>query len=129
MPIVSDTHKFIYIHIPKTGGTTVSFPLRKYRSPKYNHLLEHCDNCDIQNAIGKDEWNNYYKWCTIRNPYALMVSLFEHKKKSIYYFKDYTFVKFIEAIEENNGLPSAKGTITDRWIVHGQTYFTHKDDE
>ena len=65
-------HKCIFIHLPRTGGTTIHnalgggpknhFPWHKFKSdPEYNGV-----------------WDSYLKFATVRNPFDWLVSLYNH---------------------------------------------------
>ena len=65
-------HKCIFIHLPRTGGTTIHnalgggpknhFPWHKFKSdPEYNEV-----------------WDSYLKFATVRNPFDWLVSLYNH---------------------------------------------------
>ena len=65
-------HKCIFIHLPRTGGTTIHnalgggpknhFPWHKFKSdPEYNEV-----------------WDSYLKFATVRNPFDWLISLYNH---------------------------------------------------
>ena len=67
-------HKCIFIHSPRTGGTTIHnalgggpkdhFPWNKFKfDPKYNY---------------NEFWDSYLKFATVRNPFDWLVSLYNH---------------------------------------------------
>ncbi len=89
---ISHTHKFVFLANPRTGSTTVrrvldpfsdiaSVHITKCTSafPFYHHIsakeLEHifCEK-------GWD-WDGYFKFCVVRNPYDRVVSLYHHHIK------------------------------------------------
>ncbi|MEM7195142.1 MAG: sulfotransferase family 2 domain-containing protein [Pseudomonadota bacterium] len=83
--MISHAHKFIFIHIPKTGGTSVEEALLdescectkdlwdpRIKTTPLNHLtlnemIEH-DFVDVKTAA------SYFKFCFVRNPWARAVS-------------------------------------------------------
>ena len=71
--MINHKHKFIFVHIPKTGGTSIENFFggcnKKHRSlsKMYNHLL-----FDIK---------DYFKFTFVRNPYDRIVSLFFYMVK------------------------------------------------
>jgi len=88
--IVSDTHKFVFIHIPKTAGISVRKTLEPYatvpifkravphlvKRPKQKNplLFQHATAKNINRLVLKDRWNGYFTFCFIRNPWDWMVS-------------------------------------------------------
>jgi len=94
--MISHKHNFIFIHIPKTGGTSVNHSLNKYcevppeilpgvRNPmaldmykKHVKLVDICKHMDI---------TSFFKFCVIRNPWDRILSLYfwktQHGKRVI----------------------------------------------
>lgn len=75
--VISHKYKFIFIHVPKTGGS--SFMTR------FSNNWKHLDKSDLvlgghvpYTEIKKDypeEWRSYYKVAFVRNPWDRAVSL------------------------------------------------------
>lgn len=101
--LVSHRKKFVYIKTVKTAGTSVESYFEKYCMPKgeweFTHSREqyvsdtgvigyrgpqakskewfnHMRALEIQNRLGKQVWDEYFKFCVIRNPFDKLVSLF-----------------------------------------------------
>ena len=87
---ISHKHKFVMISVPKTGSTT----LRKFldplsdlmsngsnKSPYYDHTTA---NLLQTHFISKEwNWNNYFKFGFVRNPWDWMVSHWFYRAKFI----------------------------------------------
>lgn len=88
--IISDSKKFAFIHVPKTGGSTISFALHRY-SRNYKGPIEntkwgwqiplhigpmHDPFSSAKKSIPKD----YYTFAFVRNPFAVLVSGFKRKR-------------------------------------------------
>jgi Sulfotransferase family len=90
--IISHKHKFIFVHVPKTGGTSITFSLINHLGPKdvvmgclppfeklsweskkNGGLHKHSKAFEINNSMGKS-FDDYYSFAFIRNPYDLIVS-------------------------------------------------------
>jgi len=89
--IVSHSKKFIYFHIPKTGGSSISWNLIDYISSPYNNIdqieqkpgwqrLTHFDQKQhssySENILFCESHNDYFKFAFIRNPWDLTLSWF-----------------------------------------------------
>jgi len=103
--LVSHTWKFIYTKTIKTGGTSVEvyfepycFPPGEYHftgsRPQYesetgivgfrgikrendgNYWYNHAPAAEIKAKLGDAVWNNYFKFCCIRDPFDKLVSAF-----------------------------------------------------
>ena len=66
---------FIFIHINKTGGTSIiniiGKPFRKHLTA--NQVIQH---------IGQKKWNNAYKFTVVRNPWDKVVSQYKFRIKT-----------------------------------------------
>lgn len=88
MPIFKN-HDAIFVHIPKTGGTTI---LRMFGLEEVNDFdifyhqgeffeFDHSTAVYLKSHIEDERWNNFYKFTLVRNPYERLVSEFFWKKK------------------------------------------------
>lgn len=93
--IISHSHKFIFIHIHKTAGESISEALRPhlsgrdlllgtsprgelnnaYYSFKY-HLQKHSGVRKVRTFVGDATWNNYLKFSFVRDPFDRLRSLY-----------------------------------------------------
>ena len=82
---ISHKHKFIFIHGMKTGGTSIRECLNDYsdiistperHSPYWNHLSPK----DLEKHFQEQQWDwdEYFKFVFVRNPWDRMVSLYHH---------------------------------------------------
>ena len=82
---------FIFIHIPKTGGTSISHALRDHPHPI---IHRHSSISDFQKRLDISE---YYKFSCIRNPWDRIVSWYGFDQREALYRKSFKdFVSFIE---------------------------------
>jgi hypothetical protein len=63
----------IFMHIPKTCGTSIIHALSKYRNSKVTQVRHLTSR-----FYSEEQWNRSYKFCVIRNPYARMISSWKH---------------------------------------------------
>lgn len=78
--------KYIFIHIPKTGGTTVekSLSCQKHENgfmiPQFIQTMmkasQHFIWSDYVNHLGQQVYDSYLKFTIVRNPYTRLVSDF-----------------------------------------------------
>jgi hypothetical protein len=96
--MVSHKHKTIFVHIPKTGGTSIEqliWPVEKGRAEsdlwmglvdgfhnKYQTGgLQHLLAIQIRQELGANIFNEYFKFCFVRNPWDKAISQFSYMKK------------------------------------------------
>lgn len=99
--LLSHRYKFLFVHIAKTGGTSVRGALQKYRwrDPYYlpqfiasklsgltNHevaikLPRHCKVITAQEMLPREFYNSLFKFAFVRNPWDLQVSSYHHIKR------------------------------------------------
>ncbi|KPA18985.1 Carbohydrate sulfotransferase, 8-13 [Candidatus Magnetomorum sp. HK-1] len=83
--LISHLLKCIFIHIPKTGGSSMDRVLQK-ADPKAIRIIndlpatyqlpkgKHCFAIDLKKYFQKEIWDNYFKFAFIRNPFERLVS-------------------------------------------------------
>jgi len=71
--LISHKHKFIFIHIQKTAGTSISSVLKPFCEESYPSI-KHWSASRIKEKFGPDIWNEYFKFTFIRNPYERLLS-------------------------------------------------------
>lgn len=80
-------HKFIFIHIPKTAGTSILNALEiKFR---------HHSNWSVYEAADPKLFRHCYKFCFVRNPYDRIVSVYTYLKGGGAGYVDKEFHKLI----------------------------------
>jgi len=75
--MISHKHKCIFIHIPKTGGTSVEIALQGEGSKlpiKHKTVLQY-------KKESSEIFNKYFKFTIVRNPWDLMVSWWKWRSK------------------------------------------------
>lgn len=122
--MILDCQKSIFVHIPKTGGTSVEYSL-------LNHLGEQNIEDDLGNAyksfanpgghcrIGegkhlrlqqyrklfKSRFRSYFKFAFVRNPWDMLVSQYHYlTRENGPLGKDMTFDEFLEILATENGV-------------------------
>jgi hypothetical protein len=89
--IFSSKHKFLFIHNPKTGGSSIGLELRKFHQPRertrfFKESLkkkEVGDEAHVRAATMKPlfiknnwKWDDWYKFGFVRNPWDREVSIY-----------------------------------------------------
>ena len=97
--ILSHSQKFIFVHLYKTGGTSIRRCLEKYDAaykirhwakskltskPVFNSPVadKHATARTIRETIGADLYDRYFSFCFVRNPWAWQVSLYHYILKN-----------------------------------------------
>lgn len=73
------SHKFVEIHVPRTGGTSRKESLKKAGCRSEGDNLDHEPADVIANQLGA-RWNEFYKFSFRRNPCELALSLFHYRR-------------------------------------------------
>tara|TARA_Y100000296_G_scaffold50303_1_gene57637 strand:- start:29 stop:607 length:579 start_codon:yes stop_codon:yes gene_type:complete len=60
----------LFVHIPRTGGTSIHACLGEYATARTDHIL---------GTTAKKKWPEYFRYTFMRNPYTRMVSLYEYQ--------------------------------------------------
>jgi len=121
--MISHTKKFIFIHIPKTGGSSIEYALKneitekiifdgkntkvfgELNNPIRNSFnsLKHGTATELKRQY-KDNFNSYYKFSVIRNPWDRLLSLYQWVNKCEY--DKSKFLKFLPQKIQNNNIDS-----------------------
>lgn len=104
MPI-NPEHKVLFIHIPKTAGSSIEIFFQMQREERYycsrpRHLIDTVKYAP-QHFTGRimkerfPHFDSYFKFCFVRNPYDRVLSeyYFMHRRKGIEFFNDPTNFK------------------------------------
>ena len=117
--MISHKHKFIYIHIPKTAGTSIYRTVQQiYQHPldltpqwdyKHNIYKQHATISQLKNLY-QIPISDYFKFTVIRNPYERAVSSYFWLRRLLGHsttFKDFLLVRNgydkINHFENNKG--------------------------
>ena len=95
--MIIDSHKVIFIHIPKNAGTSIEtyFANDSFRIQP----TKHADIHEIKRKF-KNSYNNYKKFTIIRNPYDKMVSWYFYLKRNL--GENYNVIEFNEWIKDTS---------------------------
>ena len=123
--IISNRKKFIFVHIYKTGGTSVSSALINYARLReriasefypskkliysinsklkltdqgnewFNGLHKHAKAIEIREYLGESKYDTYYKFAFVRNPWDWQLSLYHYIREDKYH-KDNTIANTLD---------------------------------
>lgn len=113
MAIINHSFGFIFVHIPKCGGTTVSHalePLCSYRDiqlggtpfgeqmhrafqPRYG-IGKHSFAVELRRAVGLETWTRYTTFSVVRDPVERTVSTYRYLKQ---HEEHYSFMRDIDS--------------------------------
>jgi len=91
--LISDEKKFVYIHVPKTGGTSVSAALQRWSLPRNRarsaswlrwvglpkdhrrfRFEKHGSLASVERVLPPELFRSYFKFSIVRNPWERLVS-------------------------------------------------------
>ena len=90
--MISHKYKTIFIHINRTGGSSIETVFNK-------ELSNHERPNKIIKKIGLKKWNSYFKFTFVRNPWDRIVSIYHHRKQNRKIINQ-KFQKWIYSIDE-----------------------------
>ena len=80
--MINHKHKFIFVHIPKTGGTSIQYIFTKNNNVTKKENKKHFTSNDYYRE-NISEWNSYFKFSFVRNPFDFLVSYYIFRMKMI----------------------------------------------
>jgi len=130
MPI-SHQYKCIFVHIPRTGGSSIEHALKIFGvageektlqmfgrikpgvRDKYSFLsnyYQHLTATNLKRILSEKNWNGYFKFAFVRNPWERMVSFYFNKDPDLIdearqqgiNLADTTFEEFLSRIKQVN---------------------------
>ncbi|MCC7424387.1 MAG: sulfotransferase family 2 domain-containing protein [Planctomycetaceae bacterium] len=73
--LISHSHRFVFIHVYKTGGTSISAALQPLCEPLDAHPF-HLTAVEAIERLGPSVWRDYLSFAVVRNPWDWIVSLY-----------------------------------------------------
>ena len=74
--MLSDDLQLIFVHITRTGGTSIEAALAGQDWWNISPQTKHMSARQIRTQCGEQKWNNYIKFSIVRNPWDRVVSMF-----------------------------------------------------
>lgn len=100
--MISDKLQLIYIHINRTGGSTIEEKIFGAKRNKQDHRTAQFLAKKFPNR-----WQNYFKFCVVRNPWDKMVSMYHHRSQNFWKRKRWDTKHF---------QPGGKYDTFDKWL-------------
>lgn len=98
-----DKKKVIFLHVPKTGGTTIErifdIALLYDANPKTNPTPQHLTCKMLRERIGNEKYDSYYKFAFVRDPWSRILSSYYWRQTLPKKRPVLPFVEFIENVE------------------------------
>jgi len=101
--IVSQRKRFIFVHVPKSAGTSVRSALKRFRDYDPNAKTRHETISDFLSRHGP-EYAEFFQFAFVRNPWDRMVSAYfytKQKRSEVAEIQSLTFRAFLGEVERN----------------------------
>jgi hypothetical protein len=115
--MISIENKFLFVHVPKTGGNSIQNILRKYsedrivcaaphqdgierfgvRNDRYN-IEKHSTLTHYKNVLGADVYNSLFRFAVIRNPWERMISHYFSPHRDVPAWDRDAFIALVESM-------------------------------
>lgn len=143
--IISHRLKYVFIHIPKTGGTSIRKALLNnskfcvdeiscsdhhlidpHETQVVTNMFNHVTVDDLKKYFKEKnwDWSSYYKFAFVRNPYDLNVSNFFYYHQKLKHQADVS-LKLKEYIEKQTDFKTYIKSL-ERWNAGAQARFVCK---
>lgn len=122
--LVSDSKRFVFVHVYKTGGKSIRTALRPYRDiPTFTQRLlqklslitipSHLSAQEVQQEV-PERWKEYFTFAFVRNPWSWQVSLYHYMQQRDYHHQ-HDVVSKMSSFEEYID-----------WRVNGHVHLQHE---
>jgi len=74
--LLKDRNDIIFVHIPKTAGTSIRYSMGFNEMDKSLNIRNHYTAKEIIDLIGIEKWDNAFKFTFVRNPLDRLYSFF-----------------------------------------------------
>lgn len=81
--MIDHKHKIIFVHIPRTGGSSLEIALTGREWSTVDNRLKHLTASHTR-KVYKRQWNKYKKITIVRNPFDRVISLFRGPHRAVY---------------------------------------------
>ncbi len=109
--IISKSHRFIFVAVPKTGTSSIENALQSYSAKITRRFNKHATSRKLIRDLPEGMWDDYYKFAFVRNPYDRIESWYFYRKRKELasvdhprhkmYTGDKTFEEFVQWFPKN----------------------------
>lgn len=144
--MISDRYNFIFFHVPKAAGTSVTKALNKnligdvsmnennralkrFLSNRGKLWPNHATCGEVKAFLKEEKYNSYFKFCFVRNPWDRLVSLYHYtvqKEAKIYADKGLQLPQFSQDIMDAG---SFENWITSEKFGTAQYFFLSNNNQ
>lgn len=75
--IINDCHKFVFVHVPKNGGTSMQAAFNNLRGTR-NDLRQSSHETIGEIDKRLPQYRSFYRWCLIREPFSRVSSAYRY---------------------------------------------------
>ena len=112
--MISDVHKFIFVHINKTGGTSIE-KIFEPEADQTDVLYKH-EAAEFYQHSFPDRFRLYFKFAFVRNPWDWLVSRY-HWTRDHQGFFDYSFHEFLRKLKERSPLSEGQSWLDEQAML------------
>jgi len=69
--MISHQHKFLFIHVPRTGGSSIEYQFDYKEGQEKN---KHWNLNSWKNHLNSEDFESYFKFTFVRNPWDILIS-------------------------------------------------------
>jgi len=109
--VIFHKHKCIFVHVPKTGGTTIE-KMFEQNGDKYDYSEKHLllPSCKSRYS---EYWNDYFKFSIVRNPWDRIYSIWYNHRKRGDIPADWSLPKYLSTLPNGDILTLPQTT----WLL------------
>lgn len=112
--MISDKHRFIFVHINKTGGTSIE-KVFEDSADKKNVQFKH-EGASFYRKHFPGKFRNYFKFAFVRNPWDWMVSRY-HWSRDHQKVLDCSFPEFLHRLKAGTQVSRANWLTMDTYLA------------
>jgi len=75
--MISHDYKFLFIHIPRTGGSSIESQFNYKENKDYTLSTKHWTLSDWKKTLDRESFDNYFKFSFVRNPWDFTISKYK----------------------------------------------------
>jgi hypothetical protein len=79
--VISDSHRFIFLAVPKAGSSSIEAALAPYTSELTSQFNKHATVLKLKRDLPPEIWNGYFKFAFVRNPYDRIESWYYYRQR------------------------------------------------